>query len=118
MPPTITKLFAVDAPKDSETITPLLSGQRFTLEHIVSYGQPSPEGFWYDQDTREWVALIQGQAVLVFEDGALELTAGDAILIPPHRKHRVSEVSHDAVWIALHADASGESAANGSHGLS
>ena len=103
MPPTITKLFSTDGPNDGETITPLLSGQRFTLEHIVSYGQPSPEDFWYDQDTQEWVALVQGHAVLVFEDGALELTAGDAVVIPPHCKHRVSEVSTDAVWIALHA---------------
>lgn len=108
MPPTITKLFSDHGPQGSEIITPLLSGQRFTLEHIVSYGQPSPEDFWYDQDTLEWAALVQGQAVLVFEDGALALVAGDAVLIPPHCKHRVSEVSTDAVWIALHADSSGE----------
>lgn len=108
MPPTLTKLFSDHDPQGRETITPLLAGQRFTLQHIVSYGQPSPEGFWYDQDTLEWVALIQGQAVLVFEDGPLPLAAGDAILIPPHCKHRVSEVSPDAVWLALHADASSE----------
>ncbi|MFK7789920.1 MAG: cupin domain-containing protein [Phycisphaeraceae bacterium] len=108
MPPTITKLFSDHDPHGVETITPLLSGQRFTLEHIVSFGQPSPKDFWYDQDTLEWVALIQGQAVLAFEDGALSLTAGDAVLIPPHTKHRVSEVSKDAVWIALHADPSDE----------
>ncbi|MBX2851557.1 MAG: AraC family ligand binding domain-containing protein [Phycisphaeraceae bacterium] len=108
MPPTITKLFSDHGPHDAETITPLLEGQRFRLEHIASYGQPSPADFWYDQDTLEWVALIQGQAVLVFEDGPVSLAAGDAVLIPPHCKHRVSEVSMDAVWIALHADSSGE----------
>ena len=105
MPPAITKLFP-DAPQPAdESIATLLSGKRFTLEHIVSYGQPSPDGFWYDQDTQEWVALIQGSATLVFEDGVLELTAGDAVQIPSHAKHRVERVSVDAVWIAVHAAA-------------
>lgn len=108
MPPTITKLFSDHGPHDVETITQLASGQRFTLEHIASHAKPSPKDFWYDQDTPEWVALIQGHAVLEFEDGPLSLTAGDAILIPPHHKHRVSEVSTDAVWIALHATLSGD----------
>lgn len=99
----ITKLLP-DTPKPGEeTFTPLWSGKRFTLEHIVSYGRPSPAGFWYDQDTHEWVALIQGTATLVFEDGDLELTAGDAVRIPPHAKHRIERVSVDAVWIAVHA---------------
>lgn len=108
MPPTITRLFPDHDPQAGETITPLLTGQRFTLEHIASFGQPSPDGFWYDQATQEWVALIRGRAVLEFEDGPLPLAAGDAVLIPPHRKHRVSEVSPDAVWIALHAVSAGE----------
>ena len=102
MPPTITKLFPTDCQPGEETITPLLSGKQFSLEQIASYGQPSAEGFWYDQDTEEWVALIQGKATLVFEDGRLRLAAGDAVLIPPHTKHRVDQVSIDAVWIALH----------------
>ncbi|MEM9346111.1 MAG: cupin domain-containing protein [Planctomycetota bacterium] len=103
MPPAITKLFPNDPQPASETITPLWSGQQFTLEHIVSYGQPSPEGFWHDQDAREWVALILGTATLVFEDGVLELEAGDAVLIPSHARHRVERVSVDAVWIAVHS---------------
>lgn len=74
----------------------------------MSLGQPSPKNFWYDQPTQEWVALIQGRAVLEFEDGPLPLAPGDAILIPPHCKHRVSEVSPDAIWLALHADSSSE----------
>jgi cupin 2 domain-containing protein len=108
MPPTITKLFSAPAPQANEIITPLFAGQRFTLQHIASRGQPSPKDFWYDQDTQEWVALIQGQAVLEFEDGPLSLTAGDAILIPPHQKHRVSKVTPNAIWLALHADAERE----------
>ena len=99
----IIKMFTDNPKLGEEAITPLWSGNRFTLEHIISNGQPSPDGFWYDQDTHEWVALIQGTATLVFEDGALELEAGDAVRIPPHTRHRVERVSVDAVWIAVHA---------------
>ena len=39
------------------------------IERIVSEGHVSPEGFWYDQDEPEWVALIRGTAELEFENG-------------------------------------------------
>ncbi|KAJ3058432.1 hypothetical protein HK102_010506, partial [Quaeritorhiza haematococci] len=37
------------------------------VERIVSHGQASPEGFWYDQDEREFVAVLRGAARLRFE---------------------------------------------------
>ncbi|MDF1756006.1 MAG: cupin domain-containing protein [Verrucomicrobiales bacterium] len=46
--------------------------------------------------------MIQGKAVLEFDDGeSLPLTAGDALTIPAHLRHRVASVSQDAVWLAL-----------------
>jgi cupin 2 domain-containing protein len=87
----------------AEEVTPLFQASSFRLEHIVSHGQPSPPGFWYDQSGDEWVVLLRGAAVLVFgEDGSLELVAGDSLTIPAHLKHRVEKVSEDAVWIAAH----------------
>ncbi len=75
----------------------------FRLEHIVSNGHASERGFWYDQPNPEWVLLMQGRAILDFENGEkLELKAGDSFLIPAHSKHRVESVSQDAVWLALH----------------
>ena len=34
------------------------------VERIVSTGQASPEGFWYDQDWTEWVVVLAGEAGL------------------------------------------------------
>lgn len=86
-----------------ETIDALVRHPAFTLEHIVSRGAASPEGFWYDQDRSEWVLLLRGDAELQFESGEfIHLTAGDPLLIPAHRRHRVERTSNDAVWLALH----------------
>jgi cupin 2 domain-containing protein len=102
MLPDIHKLFDDSDSSQQETISELLSGNQFKLEHIISRGQASSNDFWYDQDLAEWVALISGQATLIFEDGTLDLVAGDSLVIPAHQKHRVSSTSDDAVWLALH----------------
>lgn len=87
----------------TEQFISILRRPGFNLEYIVSHGQPSEPGFWYDQDDAEWVLLARGWAVLEFENGEpLELTTGDYLLIPAHCKHRVSSCSDDAVWLALH----------------
>lgn len=47
--------------------------------------------------------LATGSAVLEIENAdALELQAGDHLLIPARVRHRVARVSRDAVWLALH----------------
>lgn len=86
-----------------EIFEPLLAGAAFRLERIVSQAQPSPPGFWYEQAEAEWVALLRGEAVLVFADGeTLNLRAGDALCIEAGCRHRVESCSRDAVWLALH----------------
>jgi len=86
-----------------EEFRPLLEGNAFRLEHIVSHGECSPPGFWYDQELEEWVTLLRGEATLAYDDGSRQsLSPGDAVLIPAHRRHRVEHVSADAVWLALH----------------
>lgn len=94
--------------------TPLPAGELFAdlipdtgvkIERIVSGGQSTPEGEWYDQERDEWVALIQGNAVLVYEDGSeLALGAGDHVLIPAHTRHRVASTSSEppCIWLAVH----------------
>ena len=107
MNPIVRNLFAqASSPKEGEEVLPLLKGQSFRLETIHSYGQPSPEGFWYEQPGDEWVLLAHGSASLEFEgEGMNDLKPGDHLLIPAHCRHRVVTVSGDAVWLALHADA-------------
>ncbi len=88
-----------------EIFIPLLERAGFRLEQIVSHGQASRPGFWYDQDGDEWVLLARGEAVLEFEHECIELKDGDHLLIPAHAKHRVKSCSQDAVWLALHVPA-------------
>ena len=38
------------------------------IERIVSLGQASPPGFWYDQAEGEWVLVLAGAARLRFAD--------------------------------------------------
>lgn len=104
MKPIARNLFAQTSPPGvEEEIQSLLNGETFRLESIHSYGQASPEGFWYDQGGEEWVLLAKGIARLEFEgEGMLDLNSGDHILIPAHCRHRVESTSSDAVWIALH----------------
>lgn len=72
------------------------------IERIVSNGQPSPQGFWYDQSEEEWVCLLEGTATLQFEEYSVEMKKGDYIQIPPQVKHRVEKVSLDAIWLAVY----------------
>jgi cupin 2 domain-containing protein len=78
----------------------------FRLERILSLGQVTAEGDWYDQDMDEWVALLQGGARLMIEGQAreIDLRPGDAILLPAHCRHRVTwtDPYQITVWLALH----------------
>lgn len=75
------------------------------IERIVSTGQITPEGQWYDQEVDEWVVLLNGEARLLFEDREeISLTKGDYILIKAHEKHRVIHTSTQppCIWLAIH----------------
>jgi cupin 2 domain-containing protein len=91
---------------DAEQIDTLLARDDLRIERIVSTGQASPPGFWYDQDWAEWVLVVAGSAGLLFEDEAEPriLRPGDYLLIPAHRRHRVAwtDVGHPTIWLAVH----------------
>jgi cupin 2 domain-containing protein len=76
------------------------------IERIVSTGQASPPGFWWDQGQAEWVVLLSGSAGLLLE-GENEpriLRPGDYLEIPARKKHRVewSDPKEPTVWLAVH----------------
>ena len=81
----------IPAQLDSELSERLVSKGAVTIERILSRGQSSPDSGWYDQNEDEWVAVIEGEAILTFADGRdYHLHAGDHLLIPAHSQHRVS----------------------------
>ncbi len=88
-----------------EIFEPLLSGPSgLRVERIVSCGQQTPEGEWYDQDWDEWVLVLLGEACLGFADGREQrLSRGDFLLLPRHTRHRVTFTSNPCIWLAIHA---------------
>lgn len=84
----------------------LAAGSRYKIERIVSYGHASPQGFWYEQSWDEWVLLLQGEAVLAFQDGEnkIGLGPGDCLFIPAGVRHQVVSTSKNptTIWLAVH----------------
>jgi cupin 2 domain-containing protein len=89
----------------SEYVDQLLCRGGLRIERIVSLGQASPPGFWYDQADAEWVLLLAGAARLRFadENEARFLGPGDWLDIAPHRRHRVdwTDPTSPTVWLAI-----------------
>lgn len=113
MIPVAGRLFA-DLPADraSEHIAQIAGSQDVRIERIVSYGQASPEGFWYDQGWTEWVIVLSGSAGLLFEGEAepRRLNPGDHVEIPAHCRHRVAWTANDraTIWLAVHYPAAAD----------
>ena len=92
---------------DGELFEPLIINNSILIERIISTGQTTPAGDWYNQDKDEWVILLQGRATLSYFDGStLTLQAGDYVLIPAHQKHRVEYTSTEpaCIWLAIHGN--------------
>ena len=102
-------LFAgIPTGSDEEKVTLLAQNPWARVERIVSTGQASPPGFWYDQDETEWVLLLSGSAALLFEgeDAPRLLGPGAFVEIPPHARHRVewTDLERPTVWLAVYLD--------------
>ena len=89
-----------------EQFDELVASPGVRIERIVSRGHASPDGFWYDQDWDEWVTVLRGSAGLLLEGEPTPRTliAGDHVLIPAHRRHRVAwtAAGRDTIWLAVH----------------
>ncbi|SRR5258706_14267112 len=102
------------APGTDEHITELLRRPGIRIERIVSHGQVTSPDAPYDQPHDEWVLLLAGAARLWIDGdegeggGECELRPGDTLMIPAHRRHRVTWTRTDGptIWLALHLDAS------------
>jgi cupin 2 domain-containing protein len=88
-----------------EILTTLLRAPGLRIERIVSTGQASPPGFWYDQAHGEWVLLLAGAAALELEHETAprRLGPGDYLWLPPRRRHRVAwtDPAGVTIWLAV-----------------
>lgn len=96
-------------PLDDEQVDTLLARPGLRIERIVSSGQASPQGFWYDQPQDEWVVVLAGAARLRLEGApdALMMRAGDHVFLPARLRHRVDWTDPDqpTIWLAVHSGA-------------
>lgn len=100
-------LFAdVAASTGKERLTTLLAAPGLRVERIVSLGQASAPGFWYDQDEAEWVVVLEGAARLTIagELAPRLLRRGDFVHLPAHTRHRVdwTDPAVPTVWLAVY----------------
>jgi cupin 2 domain-containing protein len=99
-------IFANNIPDElpDELFTTLVQQDNVWIERIVSQGHSTPVGQWYDQEHDEWVLVLQGQAVLAYEQTEQTLKTGDYVFIPAHTKHRVewTDPKQNTVWLAIH----------------
>ena len=96
-----------DIPKtlQEELFEVLLEQKNIKIERIVSEGHTTQKFQWYDQEDNEWVIVLQGEAILSFEDSKdVTLHVGEYINIPRHKKHKVTytSLSEQTIWLAIH----------------
>ena len=96
-------------PQAEEVFENLVESRGVRVERIVSAGQMTPEGQWYDQARDEFVLLVAGAARLRIdgEEENRRLAPGDWLLLPAHCRHRVTWTQSEppTIWLAVHYDA-------------
>ena len=85
----------------SEELTAILAqSENVRIERIISTGHTSD---WYDQSETEFVALLQGEARIEFENKTVTMSGGDTLVIQPHKRHRVTYTSSEppCIWLCV-----------------
>lgn len=89
--------------KIEEKFFEIFKNETIKIEKIVSNGQTSPQNFWYEQEQNEFVLVLEGFAILEFEDKEIELKKGDCLNIKAMQKHRVkfTSLTESTIWFAV-----------------
>ena len=88
---------------EDESTDILKENSNIKIERIISTGQVT-DGMI--QNREEYVILVQGNAVIEFEDRKSELKEGDTIIIRKEERHKVSYTSENpcCIWICIFYD--------------
>lgn len=90
--------------KSSEKLETLIENEKVKIEKIITSGQASKKGFWYDQEWDEFVVVLEGSAQITFETKQVTLEKGDFLYIKAHERHHVSWSDPNIVtlWLAVY----------------
>ena len=93
----------IEVNKKEEIFFEIFKNETIKIEKIVSNGQKSPDNFWYEQKESEFILLLEGFAILEFENKQIELKKGDCLNIEAFQKHRVkfTSLEEPTVWFAV-----------------
>ena len=89
----------------SEVIEDIVKSDSLRIERIISKGHTTPPSQWFDQEQNEWVIVLQGEAIIDFEEGDEQrMLRGSYLNIPAHCRHRVkwTKPETETVWLAIH----------------
>ena len=87
--------------EEEEIVDILKENENVKIERIISRGQVSD---WMVQEKREYVLLIQGNAVIEFNDKTVEMKSGDTLFIEKMERHRVGYTSENpcCIWFCIY----------------
>ena len=87
--------------REDEIVDILKENENVRIERIISTGQVSD---WMIQERKEYVVLLQGNAIIEFNDKKVEMKAGDTLFIEKMERHRVSYTSENlcCIWFCIH----------------
>jgi cupin 2 domain-containing protein len=82
----------------------LINNNSFRIERIISSGQRTPDSIWLEEETNEFVLLIEGASnIRFFEDNSIiDLQKGDWLVIPKNTKHRIEYTENLTYWLTIH----------------
>lgn len=83
--------------KEREIEKVIFEDEKIKICLTYSLGQ---ETGWYDQEERETVALVEGEAILEYEWGCRKMTKGDVLLLEPHERHRIQK-QEKCIWYCV-----------------
>lgn len=93
-------LFEYSIPKSGEDFTTLLDTSKVKIVRIVSSDDLEPMEYIQDED--EWVAVLEGRAVLEMDGAEVVLSKGDTLFIPAQTPHKVLQTERGTLWLAAH----------------
>mgnify|MGYP000866174073 FL=1 len=87
--------------EEEEIVDILKENEDVKIERIISTGQDSD---WMVQERKEYVLLLQGNAVIEFNDKTVEMKSGDTLFIEKSERHRVAYTSESpcCIWFCVH----------------
>ena len=87
--------------REDEIVDILKENEDVKIERIISTGQVSD---WMIQKRKEYVVLLQGTAIIEFNDKKVEMKVGDTLFIEKMERHRVGYTSENpcCIWFCIH----------------